>query len=77
MKVNTRAPKVSIMVGSYGYKLGDLVWREDSFVLQCLPCCFLLLAFVRLWIPFPADMMNHGERPWEDVPEAGGPPLRL
>ena len=65
------------MASSYGNKLGDLVWQEDSSVLQCFPCCFLLLAFMRSWLPFPADTMDSGEHPREDVSEAGGPPSRL
>ena len=71
MKLNTCEPKVLIVAGSYGYKLGDLVWQEDSSVLLCLPCCFLLLAFGRSWLPIPDDTMDRGERPWEDVSEAG------
>ena len=67
MKVNMRAPEVLIMAGSYGYKLGDLVCWEDSFILRCLSCCFLLLAFMRSWLPFLADMMDHSACPWEDV----------
>jgi hypothetical protein len=62
MKVNTCALEVFIVAGSYSYKLGDLVWQEDLSVLWCLPCCFLLLAFTRLWVPFPADMKDHSER---------------
>ena len=77
MKLNTREPEVLIVAGSYGYKSGDLVWREDPSVLRCLPSCFLLLAFVRSQLPFPADTMDCGEHPREDVPEASGPPPRL
>ena len=77
MKVNTCTPKVFIVTGSYGYKSRDLVWREDSSVLWCLPCCFFLLAFMHSQLPFLADMIDHGEHPQEGVLEAGGPPPHL
>ena len=77
MKLNTREPEVLIVAGSYGYKSGDVVWQEDSSILRCLPCCFLLHAFMRSWLPFLADTMDRGEHPQEDVLEADGPPPRL
>jgi hypothetical protein len=46
-------------------------------VLQCLPRRFFLLAFMRSWLPFSADVMDRGEHPREDVPEVGGPTPRL
>ena len=51
--------------------------RRIHIVLRCLPYHFFLLAFVCSWLPFLADMMDCGEHPREDVPEASGLPPRL
>jgi hypothetical protein len=61
------------MASSYGYESGKLVWQEESSILRCLPCCFLL-AFMRSLLPFLAET---GKRLWEESLEAGGLPSRL
>ena len=67
-----RAPEVSTVDGYYGYKLGELVWQRGSSALWRLPCCFLPLAFVCSQLSFPFESMDHGKRPREGSPEAGG-----